>query len=834
MGDVIAVQVHDRLTPERQTEKEVMRYVCSAHTLGISLEPDQLGILCGDPPDLTQALACLSKEHMITENRFQEWIGLHELRSEIVATTLHAYPPPTEEQTFARLLRCVRHSRRRHLIVQAAVRGSAPLLGLSVAVGEVLSDKLTNAGEAADLLEALDEADGILYARECLKAAKDDSIVDIHDKLLFAYMQRFVLSGDGLSSVMPAIQHLANQFPEKPPPLRATALCQLPGAAVVAKATAVNVEDATRLVEATEDEVALTSEEAATIWDAHRNCSITAKARLLATLVASSGGVGADLEATFRSVLERASLIAADHPNGLTVSVSERPQEGVVVTLNLMLPTVVGNEDAHQQAVDATPVIFNLCPEIDVAEVKTLAPDGHSYRIPIGDDRELTPADVWPSREFHFRERDVRLNQDFTGGMKRLLAAPYWTDRLRALSRITHELIHALDELPVRLLNLHDNPRRKREWVQRIQDIQPDVAHFPFVPTQRCERDVEDFVREAIKGIATAINQLPELLDDRKEHRLRGIASQFLDNQGKLKLARQNSYHPRLVSAGDPLPVLLDVLLGNSVDLLFALAEMSPGRLPKAQGESWWQVAEQFVQHVRDVVLQNEKEVLESQYEELSPVLLAVVPQDDAQRVRLVDDRWLVLIDIRNWSLLGETPSMDEEQRQYLSLRTHLLVTMDGSVVPLAGLILGDQIPFYPMKGHEIVSLARSAHLGVLTSPVLDLVNRFVDRLLMVSRIASVLHFRSQKLGTVQQKKAAADRLQEAKETALEIAKSAPHLAEACTGFVDRVMNEIESGGPFLAGEATTALRTGGQSTALDELYSLTLKAADSLVAANI
>lgn len=95
MREVVGAQVQDRLTPDRATEKEALRYVCTAHRVGLSIPADILGNLLGNPADLQHAMVRLKSEHLLTENERTEWVGLHELRSEIICDVLHScYPAP--------------------------------------------------------------------------------------------------------------------------------------------------------------------------------------------------------------------------------------------------------------------------------------------------------------------------------------------------------------------------------------------------------------------------------------------------------------------------------------------------------------------------------------------------------------------------------------------------------------------------------------------------------------------------------------------------------------------------------------------------------------------
>ena len=92
MRDVVTAQVQERLGADRATEREALRYVCSAYRLGLAVPAETLNELLKRPTDLPAALLRLRDEHLLTENENTDWVGLHELRSEIVCEVLRALP----------------------------------------------------------------------------------------------------------------------------------------------------------------------------------------------------------------------------------------------------------------------------------------------------------------------------------------------------------------------------------------------------------------------------------------------------------------------------------------------------------------------------------------------------------------------------------------------------------------------------------------------------------------------------------------------------------------------------------------------------------------------
>ena len=95
--------------------------------------------------------------------------------------------------------------------------------------------------------------------------------------------------------------------------------------------------------------------------------------------------------------------------------------------------------------------------------IVTLDPDGARHKY-----RDHEPAYKRIPRSNVPRSAETRVNSDFLDSVQRLLAARYWTERLRPQAEIACDVLTLLEEVPVRLLNVYDNTRRRREWVDRV------------------------------------------------------------------------------------------------------------------------------------------------------------------------------------------------------------------------------------------------------------------------------------------------------------------------------------------------------------------------------
>ena len=150
LRQVVEEQMAVRLADERTTEREIVRYVATAHSAGVSLRAENLPSLIPDR-DLAEPLATLNREHILLTGDGGRWLGLHELRSDVARDYLHQFPPPTLAVTLASL---VRHGDLDDAcrIIEVYARIGADLESTAGAVGERLESATLRAedgGKAA-------------------------------------------------------------------------------------------------------------------------------------------------------------------------------------------------------------------------------------------------------------------------------------------------------------------------------------------------------------------------------------------------------------------------------------------------------------------------------------------------------------------------------------------------------------------------------------------------------------------------------------------------------------------------------------------------------------
>jgi hypothetical protein len=802
LEEIVTAQVYERFAPDRRTEREVLRYVCAAHMVGLSLSANALPVLTNQASDLTSALARLRKEHIITSDDRHRWIGLHELRSEVITRRLHELPPPTEGTTFSDLISNVDPKERKHLIVRYAMMPSAELWGMAEVVAELLKSGTLDAAGASDLVEALGQADATRYAIICLSAAAniDNVPVDLYSKVFLAYSTRYL--GVDIPGLLPAIKSLAQRLPERPPSLRERGVRDFPSAAITALVATANTSDALRLLESLEEAASITASDAGAIWDVHCRAPITHRSRLIATLarVADiSAGAG---ESCFAPLVIRIHDLVNEHPNGIKGWKTVDAEDGIVVTIQLMSPSQ--GEDPHKQTVDCARMILDLCPEADIAEVITIGPDGEPCRY---GDLELFYKRI-PRANFR-RAADTKPNADFLNAVMRLMATRYWTDRLSQQADVSKEIVSLLKDVAVRLMNRYDNSRRRQEWIRRIVAVRKTLATLPPPPVPDIDRTTPDPAKDGLNILSTALEQLAAQLDVPETHRLRGIASQIRQALIKLAEARAAGY-PKFSSIGDPLPEALDSHARATADLLLAFAEEDPElRLHKRRRDQQWQdVAVEVVRARREQTLVGERKALEAVFKQAGVnATTKLVAHLDANNPQLVTDRWIVLLPIEDWKQVALLLELPEHQRRCLAFRTFALPTQDGFIIPIHCAQLGTETLHPLMDQADISARIQDTKLPCLVSPLIETVNRLIAVLSEASRNASITHLRSPEFQCDEQYKARATALEEAKRLVGLIDED--EISHRCFQLVAGVENEFKGDHPGLAGALFTALRTG-------------------------
>jgi DNA-binding transcriptional ArsR family regulator len=790
LQEVIAAQVDQRLDPTRVTEREVLRFVAGAHAAGISISGPALRSLVDDPAGLPAALERLRDEFLVTETESGRWTGLHELRSEQVSQALHAIGEPTRAETVARLAAELEPPDCTRLLLHAA--GTATDVG-PAAMTIAARLRGVDARDVSAFLEGLLRVDGLVHARACLEAARyvvpsaDEDLVDL------SYLHRF--AGVDMS-VVPIVATIASRLPDRPPSLAAAACSSLQTSELEGVLASAALEDATAAAEAfvvSQWSERLPGSSAGATWRASRDSDLPQRARLLAALSRLAGGAELEiggplgdrvelLARHYRDILDARS----DHPARLELDVFDS-----------------GADKSH--LVEIARTAYDLCPELDLVGIQRVGSSGQpSTRI---DSRLEASRQNLPNPVL-----DIQRNILFREGLQRTTSAGTWTERLRR----QHELIVALQELfegaAQRLLNRHDNSRRRAQWQALAVTTSDEARLLPAQPLPPVQRQSRDRSKVALTTLANAIRQLADELDALQSGRYIGIASQIRDALATLDEAPPAGIErwpitQRLVDDA----LKLRELAEQVADLLLARAEdaSTPRR---TSGASWQHTAAEFVRATRDRVLARERRSIELALV-ATPHDLVRLPQDQTETWRLVGDRWLALVAVDQWErfVTRDVTRIDRDTRGILSMRMWAMPYVDGVLLPIHSVVVTSEtvLPLPPIEGEQLAAEAGRSYIsGPTLSRVVDAIVRYIE----ADRAAAHARLRGQSLDNAEELTAAESLLAkaEAAARALTIPDTMRRSFDHMAGLVRMQRNAAP---PITLSAGEDWLEIGGQSS---------------------
>lgn len=734
MREIVAGQVQDRLTPERQTEREALRYVCAAHCLGLSVPANTLVQVLGQPPDFYQAMSRLKSEHLLTENEQTEWVGLHELRSQLISEVLHSLPPPTEAATYAMLLKMLPAESQPILLRRYGYLSHAPIATLAPVVVELLTIEDVGCKRATALVDALRECESTRFARACLKVVRevpDPTGVSVQMRLTLALLVRE--TGFSMPLEAPEIQALAKALPDRPQSLVTQVLRQVGTGLLTNLAREADSDATANWLGSLEGYVDLTEAAGRDIWAAHSSAPTLLRGRILASLARLAKLEPRQIEQFAGRLETRIAEIARTHPNGLQASVSINEEEGVVGTVEVMVPSDV--EATHQQAVAVAEQILALCPEAAVAEVITREPGGKEFII--AEDRrgyKRIPRKNLP------RQAENRPQREVLSSAERLLAARFWTERLRLERDMARESLSLLEELPQRLLNRHDHAGRRREWRQRAaalakQELPPSPHHDP-------DKNCTDPVEDALQNINGALSRLAENIESPSRGLWYGAAQQLRQTLPSLARA-QTRVHPILPSIGEPISASLVEAVRHAADLLFTLTVEPETQRFRNRGSAadWSSVSARVVSDARNRQIEAELSALKALSKELGLTPeIASIRYEDPKSSQLLTDRWIVFLDWRAWPATSGFLRLPDELRPQMSFRTFIVAVEGAYPLPFLAVQFG-QCQLFPVDSDEVKRCCEAVGKQCAVSPHLQTWDIGRDSLVEASRL-NALHWR--------------------------------------------------------------------------------------------
>ena len=748
LKQVVEQQVADRFGEQRATERAILKYVTTAHAAGVSVPAESLQALLPDK-DLTLPLSVLNREHLIVADGQSRWLGLHELRSGVARDSLHSLPPPTLAVTVQDLVA--------HLPVGDAGRviefyghAGIDLMPAVTAISKRLNSGDINAADCTRLLDSLAMADAFRHARECLSIV--DSLrpehMDPQAAVMLAYGHRFAGVDFGTAQdALPMYQHvikLADALPPRPESLRTMALESLSEQTVRDIAwRGVSAETATWL-ESLEGSVVLSTSTIDEIWVQIANAPLDAKTRAVPTLIALSRPENKDQFRTNLGGLEcRARQLANYVPDCIGFDTGIEP-DGQRVTLRLLVPGIDDHEGSllNDRSVQTCRLIFDLCPEANIAEVIVDIPGAGRYKI--GDHepgRKRIPRENLP------RSAATRGNSDFRRAVRLLLASRYWTEPLRELVESSKQLLNMGNDVCAWLLNQHHNSRRRRQSADLSCALVARLVAGTKEPLNDDGSVDPTRAREALNEALSIIHELAAINAPSDAQR-RALGARCVTLVGRFREARRGNL-PRLTNVGDPLPDSLDSMFRLLAHVLWAQADrrIIPFVAPqRRRSESWVDVARKLVNAAATDGYNAEMRALEKATRSVDWIVgIHRINLADGKVGGFLTDRWVVVIDAESDDLepLGFVDRLDRELVQLLAFRLFVVFSMEGRVLPLTALQLGLE-KWWPVEDDQLSEIASSLGTEVMESANLIALDEFKEILTNASRSAALIASRRQ------------------------------------------------------------------------------------------
>ena len=803
LRQVVEEQMDARLTQERATEREILRYVATAHAAGVPLPADVLGSLIPDQ-DLTSSLSLLDREHILVSDDEGRWQGLHELRSTIARDFLHGFPPPTIATTIRRL---VEHlpPRDASRIIEVYARLDSDLLPSAEGVSAILNSRKVGPEDGQLLISSLAMADAFRHARECLRIVEDHRPkgLDPETALLLAYSHRFAgVSFDGFKDTNPGFSYLidlADALPARPESLRDLALENLSSDEIRDISTRGTSDEAIAWLESLEGSVASQVVPTHQVWTYFTEARLEIAARLSATLTSLTTFDGSTPTFDqFGDFNHRIRRLANELPDCVGIESNVEP-DGMVMTLRLLVPD--NDTDLHDRSVSSCRLVLDFCPEADIAEVIIITADGDRHST-----AGFEPVNKRISRDNLPRPPLTAVNAKFLRAGRLLLASRYWTEPIRLLADFSTQLLELREDSVSWVINPHHNARRRGEAAELMDSLLTHLAAGPREPVDDESTKDHSGAREALSDAVTVVRDvaISGLADEFERRRLGARCRSAVD---RLMKARRSNL-PRLATVGDPLPDSLDDMLTVLADVLLASVEPQ-GRSWRAQrkrkSDSWVEAARRFVDTTASSCYQAEKEAIDESLATAAVNLeIKRVRRADMKSALLLTDWWVLLALVED----GETAEDDVHSPStlvdrlvadlagQLAFRTFIVFSAAGRLLPLNAVKIGTS-QFGPADEDELAAIASELGTEVMESIHLQACDSFIAALVEASRAATLFRLREQ-TGLPADESVFNDRLESARMLA---SGTHPLLQDEVYRLLDRVEGEPRNKQRLLAGE---------------------------------
>jgi hypothetical protein len=797
--------------PARVLERDAAHYVCAADVLGLRIPAESLAQLVGDAQHLPHALARLRDEHLVVQDG-GEWSGLHELRSEVILSRLQAVPPPTEAQVFVRLLGALPPDRRAVAVPRVAIRVSPEQLETLVdAVSDFLS-VTSSAKEAAALIDALAEIDALVHTRGCVVVARRYLAAGIDVQALLTILLPWRFAGVDMSSLLSHLRPARDELPDLPN-FRRRALAKMTISKFVDLARQADAESLSIFLRSTAGAVAFNQEQTANLIQQTTISDVFDKASI-ASAIEYSVVDRQPLLDWLGPIDERLRGWAKADSRLLGWRAGHEP-DGYVASVEILQPWT-GEADAHKQSLEVAGVLAGLCVEADIVEVRTIGLDG----------KPLAVGEYEPGHQRLVRwivaPRPITAHLQRVGRWtQRLEQANSWTNRLRKQRAAFAFLEQLLVELPRRVLDVGDFPRKREVWKGRITEFQAAVAQLPAAPVAITSEggvgelaapgpQQNDPVRQSLGTAGQALMQVYQAVVGQARN-LGGASAQLRDALAKLNQPTVLAM-PKWSDIGEPVPESSRQILSEMADLLFLLHEGRP--IPdRPVGKSWQEHARDLLAVERRTELERERQALEDALGDVQSAwtFRRLPPSYREGRIPaggLTTDRWVLTTTVEHWDGGQFWTLLPAAARSQLAFRTLVVVERAGVLLPVGALEMGvDNV--FPLSIERLRHLATELEVELGETAAFKTVQSALNEAVIVSSLVTAGRLRAARgLPADVGMEALSARLDQAEAS---VRADVPGSAPAFQAFADLVRKEMNDS------ERTTlaAIFVGGVAPAL-------------------